>query len=653
MIPEIGHFALILALALAACQAVYPLLGAWRNDASMLAVARPAALGQLLFVIVAFACLAASFLANDFSVLYVANNSQLALPTVYKISAVWAAHEGSLLLWILILALWTFAVARFSSTLPAAFSARVIGVLGLLSVGFLLFTLLTSNPFERLIPAPVDGADLNPLLQDPGLAIHPPILYTGYVGFSVAFAFAIAAMLSGNLDRAWARWTRPWTTWAWLFLTVGIALGSWWAYYELGWGGWWFWDPVENASFMPWLVGTALIHSLAVTEKRGLFKSWTLLLAIAAFSLSLLGTFLVRSGILVSVHAFATDPARGVFILAFLVVVIGGALTVYAWRAPNLDSDAGFRASSRETFLLLNNVLLVIAATLILLGTLAPLIVEVFNAGKISVGAPWFEFAFIIPMIPLTLLVGIGMHTAWRQQPWLPLARQLRIPAAIAIVVGLMIPLLVYGRLGLLLAVGSVSGVWLILSSLLQPWRSLRRAPGTPAITRSALGMSVAHFGVGVFVLGVAIVSAFTIEKDMTLGIGKSVDVAGYQFSLENLKDVEGPNYSALEGEIEVRKNGEFVTTLRPQKRTYRVQQSPMTEAGIDAAWYRDLFVALGDPLGNNLWSVRIQYKPLIRFIWLGAFIMAFGGAIAASDRRYRVNAAARAADAALAGERA
>ncbi|MGB5579881.1 MAG: cytochrome c-type biogenesis CcmF C-terminal domain-containing protein, partial [Woeseia sp.] len=374
---------------------------------------------------------------------------------------------------------------------------------------------------------------------------------------------------------------------------------------------------------------------------------------IAAFSLSLLGTFLVRSGILVSVHAFATDPARGVFILAFLVVVIGGALTLYAWRAPNLDSDAGFRASSRETFLLLNNVLLVIAATLILLGTLAPLIVEVFNAGKISVGAPWFEFAFIIPMIPLTLLVGIGMHTAWRQQPWLPLARQLRVPAAIAIVVGLMIPLLVYGRLGLLLAVGSVSGVWLILSSLLQPWRSLRRAPGTPAITRSALGMSVAHFGVGVFVLGVAIVSAFTIEKDMTLGIGKSVDVAGYQFSLENLKDVEGPNYSALEGEIEVRKNGEFVTTLRPQKRTYRVQQSPMTEAGIDAAWYRDLFVALGDPLGNNLWSVRIQYKPLIRFIWLGAFIMAFGGAIAASDRRYRVNAAARAADAALAGERA
>lgn len=653
MIPEIGHFALILALALATCQAVYPLVGAWRDDTAMIAVARPAALGQLIFVIVAFACLAASFLSNDFSVLYVARNSHLALPTVYKFSAVWAAHEGSLLLWILILALWTFAVARNSSALPAKFSARVIGVLGLLSIGFLLFTLLTSNPFERLIPAPADGGDLNPLLQDPGLAIHPPILYTGYVGFSVAFAFAIAAMLSGTLDRAWARWTRPWTTWAWLFLTIGIALGSWWAYYELGWGGWWFWDPVENASFMPWLVGTALIHSLAVTEKRGLFKSWTLLLAIAAFSLSLLGTFLVRSGILVSVHAFATDPARGVFILGFLIVVIGGALTLYAWRAPALDSDAGFRPLSREIFLLLNNVLLVIAATLILLGTLAPLIVEVFDAGKISVGAPWFEIAFAIPMVPLILLVGVGMHTAWRQQSWSPLAMQLRIPAAIAVVAGLLIPILVYGRSGLLLSVGSIAGIWLLASSVIQPLRSLRRAPGSAAITRGALGMSVAHFGVGIFVLGVTIVSAFTIEKDLTLAVGKSVEVAGYEFSLQNLKQVEGPNYQALEGELEVRKDGNFITTLRPQKRTYRVQQNPMTEAGIDGAWYRDLFVALGDPLGNDTWSVRIQYKPLIRFIWLGAFIMAFGGAIASSDRRYRLKADARAANAELAGESA
>ncbi len=641
MIPEIGHFALILALALAACQAVYPLLGAWRDDAAMLAVARPAAAGQLLFVAIAFACLAASFLRSDFSVLYVANNSQLALPTIYKFSAVWGAHEGSLLLWVLILAVWTVAVARFSRSLPEAFAARVIGVLGVLSVGFLLFTLLTSNPFERLLPAPPDGGDLNPLLQDPGLAIHPPILYMGYVGFSVAFAFAIAAMLSGNLDRAWARWTRPWTTWAWLFLTVGIALGSWWAYYELGWGGWWFWDPVENASFMPWLVGTALIHSLAVTEKRGLFKSWTLLLAIAAFSLSLLGTFLVRSGILVSVHAFATDPTRGVFILAFLCVVIGGALLLYAWRAPRLDSDAGFSALSRETFLLLNNVLLIVAATLILLGTLAPLVVEVLDAGKISVGAPWFEIAFAIPMLPLVFLIGIGMHTTWRRSTWPPLAKQLRVPAAVALLLGVAVTGLVYGRTGLLVAVGAAAGFWLLFSSVIQPLRSWRRERGAPAITRSALGMSVAHFGVGLFVLGVTIVSAFTIEKDMRLAPGQDVEVAGYSFALRDLRDVQGPNYRALEGEVEIRRDGEYVTTLRPQKRTYLVQQNPMTEAGIDAAWYRDLFVALGDPLGNDAWSVRIQYKPLIRFIWLGAFIMAFGGLIAASDRRYRQPVAA------------
>lgn len=642
MIPEIGHFALILALALAACQFIYPILGAWRGDAAMLAVATPAAVGQLVFVAIAFICLTVSFLQSDFSVLYVANNSQLALPTVYKISAVWAAHEGSLLFWILILSIWTVAVARYSSGLPELFSARVIGVLGFLSIGFLLFTLLTSNPFERIIPAPADGADLNPLLQDPGLAIHPPILYIGYVGFSVAFAFAIAAMLSGNLDQAWARWTRPWTTWAWLFLTVGIALGSWWAYYELGWGGWWFWDPVENASFMPWLAGTALIHSLAVTEKRGLFKSWTLLLAIAAFSLSLLGTFLVRSGILVSVHAFATDPARGVFILAFLTVVIGGALTLYAMRAPQLDSQAGFKALSRETFLLLNNVLLIIAATLILMGTLAPLVVEVMGAGKISVGPPWYEIAFAIPMIPLILLIGVGMHTAWRQQAWSPLARQLRIPALFALIAGIAVPALIYGRLGVLLTVGCIAGFWLLAVSILQPLRSLRRSPGTPPISRAMLGMSIAHFGVGIFVLGVTVVSSFNVERDVSMVLGESVEVSGYQFELQKLSDVEGPNYRALEGQIEVRRDGQYVTTLRPQKRTYLVQQNPMTDAGIDASWNRDLFAALGEPLGNGAWSVRLQYKPLIRFIWAGAFIMAFGGIVAASDRRYRLTAKER-----------
>jgi cytochrome c-type biogenesis protein CcmF len=641
VIPEIGHFALILALSLALCQGILPLVGAHRNDAAMMAVARTAASGQLIFVAFAFGCLTWAFVQSDFSVAYVASHSQLALPTIYKISAVWGAHEGSLLLWVLLLAAWTVAVGRFSHDLPEAFAARVVGVLGLLSSGFLLFTLLTSNPFMRLSPAPADGADLNPLLQDPGLAMHPPILYAGYVGFSVAFAFAIAAMLSGNLDQKWARWTRPWTTAAWMFLTVGIALGSWWAYYELGWGGWWFWDPVENASFMPWLIGTALIHSLAVTEKRGLFKSWTLLLAIAAFSLSLLGTFLVRSGILVSVHAFATDPERGFFILAFLAVVIIGALALYAWRAPALDSTAGFKPLSRETFLLLNNVLLVVAAALVFIGTLAPLVVEVFNAGKISVGPPWFEVAFAIPMIPLVLLIGVGMRTAWRSQDFGTLFSTLKLPALIAVIAGIGIPGIFYGRFGLLVSVGLIASIWILAVSLIDPVRSLRRSPGAPAMTRSMLGMSVAHSGLGMFVLGVTIVSAFNIESDQALRPGNSIEVAGYQFEMRELRDVEGPNYSAIEGLVEIRKDGEYIGTVRPQKRQYLVQQSWMTEAGILALWNRDLFVALGDQLGNDTWSVRIQYKPMIRFIWLGALVMAIGGLIATTDRRYRMTARA------------
>ena len=636
MIPEIGQFALILALSLALCQGVLPLIGAHRDDAAMMSVARPAAAGQFLFVAVSFGCLIWAFVTDDFSVLYVANHSQLALPTGYKISAVWSAHEGSLLMWLLILAAWTIAVARFSKELPQKFAARVIGVLGLLSVGFLLFALLTSNPFERLHPAAIDGADLNPLLQDPGLAIHPPLLYVGYVGFSVAFAFAIAAMISGDLDQKWARWTRPWTVIAWLFLTVGIALGSWWAYYELGWGGWWFWDPVENASFMPWLIGTALIHSLAVTERRGLFKSWTLLLAISAFSLSLLGTFLVRSGIIVSVHAFATDPTRGYFILAFLAIVIIGALILYAWRAPALDSDVGFSLLSRETFLLLNNVLLVVAATLVLLGTLAPLIVEMLNGGKISIGPPWFQVAFLVPMLPLIFLLGLGMHTAWRSQDLGPWQKLFRVPAIIAVVVGLIIPLFIYGRVGLLVAVGCIAAVWIVASSLIQPLRSWRRAEGSAGISRSALGMSIAHFGVGFFVLGVTIVSAFGEESDRAMRAGDTIDVAGFQFEMREIRDVQGPNYSAVEGVVEIRRDGEYIGTVRPQKRQYLVQQSWMTEAGIHPTWNKDLFVALSDRIGGGAWSVRIQYKPMIRFIWVGAFIMALGGLVAVSDRRYR-----------------
>ena len=641
MIPEVGQFALILALSLAICQGVLPLLGAQRNNAAMMSVARSAAAGQFFFVAISFACLIWAFLHDDFSVLYVANHSQLSLPTAYKISAVWSAHEGSLLMWILILAGWTLAVARFSSHLPNPMVARVIGVLGLLSVGFLLFALLTSNPFERLVPAAVDGADLNPLLQDPGLAIHPPILYVGYVGFSVAFAFAIAAMISGELDQQWAKWTRPWTTVAWLFLTIGIALGSWWAYYELGWGGWWFWDPVENASFMPWLVGTALIHSLAVTERRGLFKSWTLLLAISAFSLSLLGTFLVRSGILVSVHAFASDPTRGYFILTFLAIVVIGALVLYAWRAPAMDSTAGFGLLSRETFLLLNNVLLVVAATLILLGTLAPLIVEMISGDKISIGPPWFRIAFLVPMIPLIFLLGLGMHTAWRQQNKSPWQRLLRMPAIAAVIVGVVLPLLFYGRVSLLLAVGCSAAVWIVISSLIQPLRSWRRKDGTAGISRSALGMSIAHLGMGLFVIGVTIVSAFGVEADRSMRVGESVEVAGLQFELRELRQVNGPNYSATEGVIEVRRDGKFIATVRPQERQYLVQRNKMTEAGIHPAWNKDLFVALGEDLGGGAWSVRIQYKPMIRFIWIGAFIMALGGLISVSDRRYRSRAAA------------
>ena len=638
MIPELGHFALILALSLALCQGIIPMIGAHRNDSAMMAVARSAALGQFLFVAFSFACLTWAFLHDDFSVAYVANHSQLQLPDFYKISAVWSAHEGSLLLWVLILSTWTVAVAALSRNLPDVFVSRVLAVLGLLSTGFLLFTIMTSSPFERLSPAAIDGADLNPLLQDPGLAIHPPILYFGYVGFSVAFAFAIAAMISGDLDQKWARWTRPWTTVAWMFLTVGIALGSWWAYYELGWGGWWFWDPVENASFMPWLVGTALIHSLAVTEKRGLFKSWTLLLAIAAFSLSLLGTFLVRSGIIVSVHAFATDPTRGFFILAFLSIVILSALILYAWRAPGLDSEVGFRPLSRETFLLLNNVLLVVAATLVFLGTMAPLIADVAGAGKISVGAPWFVIAFSVPMIPLIYLIGLGMHMAWRTQDAAPIVKLMRVPLIFALVLGVVVPLLFYGRVGLLLVVGTVGAFWIMASSVIQPLRSWRRERGATRITRSALGMSVAHFGVGVFTLGVTIVSAFSIETDNLLQPGGTLSAGHYEFAMREMSDVQGPNYIAKEGVVDVRHDGEFVAQLRPQKRQYK-NENWMTEAGIEAGWNRDLIISLGEEVGSDVWSVRVQYRPLVRFIWLGALIMAFGGLLAVSDRRYRATA--------------
>jgi len=637
VIPELGQFALVLALGLALVQAIFPLAGAELKRDDWMALARPAAAGQFVFVAIAFAVLTNAFLADDFSVLYVSRNSNTALPFFYKIAAVWGAHEGSLLLWILILAAWTLGVVVGSRKMPEAFTARVIGVLGITSVGVLLFTLLTSNPFDRLLPAAAEGNDLNPLLQDPALVMHPPILYAGYVGFAVPFAFAVAALLTGKLTRDWARWTRPWTIGAWMFLTVGIALGSWWAYYELGWGGWWFWDPVENASFMPWLAGTALIHSLAVTERRGIFKSWTLLLAIAAFSLSLLGTFLVRSGILISVHAFASDPARGLFILLLLSVISGGALVLYALRARLIATEGGFRLVSRESFLLVNNILLMVATAAVLFGTLYPLFLDALGLGKISVGPPYFNTVFLIPMLPLALFLGAGMHAAWKSMSAEALGRRLMVPAVIALVLGVVLPWVIFGTASALTVVGVVAGLWVIASALLDPIRAmLSPRTGRMPMTRAWWGMILAHVGVGVFILGATVTSSYSVETDRSAVTGDRWEVAGYEFLFRDLRQVVGANYDAAEGEFEVRRNGRLVAVLTPQKRVYRVQRSPMTEAAIDPGWSRDLFVALGDPLGGDAWSLRVQFKPLLRFIWLGALIMAFGGFLAATDRRYR-----------------
>jgi cytochrome c-type biogenesis protein CcmF len=611
-----------------------------------MAVARPAARGQFLFLLIAFVCLAYAFVDHDFSVLYVWQNSNSALPLPYRISAVWGGHEGSLLLWATVLAGWTFAVTVFSRSLPMEFRARVIAVMGLVSVGFLLFMLATSNPFERVFPAPADGRDLNPLLQDPGLVIHPPMLYMGYVGMSVSFAFAIAALLGGHLDATWARWSRPWVTAAWVFLTIGIMLGSWWAYHELGWGGWWFWDPVENASFMPWLVGTALMHSLAVTEKRGAFKNWTVLLAILAFSLSLLGTFLVRSGVLVSVHAFANDPARGIYILMFLAVVIGGSLLLYAWRAPKVGNGGIFEPVSRETALLINNVLLVTAAATILLGTLYPLFVDALGMGKISVGAPYFAAVFVPLMLPLLFLIGVGPFARWKQSRLGELAQRLRIVLIAGVAVGLLAPLIVAGRNTILVAVGITLGAWAALSAIVNLAGFIRRqrahrsaAKALKGIPRAIYGMTCAHLGVGVFIVGVTFTSAFEVERELRMAPGDMVELAGYKFEFHGAREAEGPNYVAERGRVEVTRNGAMLETLFPEKRVYLVQTNPMTDAAIDSTFFRDLYVALGEPLGKGAWGMRLYYKPFVQWLWLGPLMMAFGGVLAASDRRYRVSA--------------
>ena len=634
MIVELGLFSLVLALLLAVAQSFFGIVGPMRGNRRWMAAARPAVAGQWVFVTLSFAALSWAFYQNDFSVLYVANNSNSELPTFYRFTAVWGAHEGSLLLWALALSTWSIAVAAFSRNMPETFAARVLGVLGVVAIGFLSFILFTSSPFERLVPAAADGRDLNPLLQDVALAIHPPMLYAGYVGSAVAFAFAVAAMLEGRLDGAWARWTRPWTTIAWLFLTLGIAGGSWWAYYELGWGGWWFWDPVENASFMPWLVGTALIHSLAVTEKRGLFKSWTLLLAIITFSLSLVGTFLVRSGVLVSVHSFASDPSRGLFILGFLGLVIGGSLALFAWRGPELRTKGGFEPVSRESFILFNNMLLLVATALILLGTLYPLFLDALNLGKISVGPPYFNVAFLIPMVPLLGLLAVGMHSAWKK--WAPsnaMRNLLLGMLVVSVVFAVVTTEWGYGEFSLMGVVGLALGAWIVLSSLYEPVTRLRNGQ---SLSRGMIGMTIAHIGVGLFAIGVTVTQSYRIEKDIGLRPGESVQIHDYSFRYDSAKDVQGPNYHAVEAQFTVTQDGEPVAVLHPQKRIYRVQRSPMTEAGIEVDWNRDLFVALGEDLGDNAWSVRVQYKPMVRVIWLGAIVMALGGLIGLTDRRYR-----------------
>jgi cytochrome c-type biogenesis protein CcmF len=641
VIPEIGHFALILALLICTVQAVLPIAGAARGDRVWMSVARPAARGSAFFVTLAYVCLVASFINNDFSVLNVATNSNSQLPLQYRIAASWGSHEGSMLLWVLMLTWWTLAVATFSRHLPDEMVARVIGVQGLVSMGFLLFMLTTSDPFDRLFPPAPDGRDLNPLLQDPGMVFHPPMLYMGYVGFSVAFAFAIAALLGGRLDAAWARWSRPWTTLAWGFLTLGIALGSWWAYYELGWGGWWFWDPVENASFMPWLVGTALMHSLAVTEKRGSFKSWTVLLAIATFSLSLLGTFLVRSGVLTSVHAFATDPRRGVFILGFLVVVIGASLALFAWRAPKVGLGGKFETVSRESLLLMNNVLLAVACASVLLGTLYPLFLDALNLGKISVGPPYFDAVFVPIMAPLVFLMGIGPIARWKKAELPDLATRLKWALGVSLVTALVVPFIA-GRWTPMIAFGLFLAFWVIASAAAGIRERVRHIRGglwerLTAQGRAYWGMQLAHVGVAVFILGVTLVKGYEVERDVRMDIGDTVAVGNYVFKFEGTREVRGPNYTGARGSVEVTKNGKYVEHLYPEKRIYNVQRMPMTEAAIDSSILGDIYVSLGEPVANGAWSVRVYSKPFVTWIWGGCVLMALGGLVALLDRRYRL----------------
>jgi cytochrome c-type biogenesis protein CcmF len=637
MIVEIGHFALILAACVALVQGVLPLAGTALNHQRWQALARPTAAVQFLLIAFSFGVLAHGALNDDFSIKYIAEHSNSLLPAQYKLASVWGGHEGSLLLWMLMLSGWTVSVALFSRTLPLAMVARVIGILGLVSTGFLMFILTTSSPFERLLPAAPDGRDLNPLLQDPGLVIHPPMLYMGYVGFSVAFAFSVAALMSGRMDAAWARWSRPWTVVAWIFMTAGIALGSWWAYYELGWGGWWFWDPVENASLMPWLFGTALIHALMVTDKRGGFKAWSVLLAIGAFSLSLLGTFLVRSGVLTSVHAFASDPKRGVFILIFLALVVGISLTLFAWRAPKATLGGKIGLVSRESMLLVNSVLLVVATGAVLLGTVYPLIVDALNLGKLSVGAPYFNAVFVPLMVPVVFLMVPGGISHWRESRLNELGRDMRVPAIAAVLSGLAVWTLTE-RGNWLTAMGTALAAWVVVGLVMQIVARLQK-PGR--IAPSFWGMHLAHLGIAVVVVGITMVKGYEVERDVRMAVNDTVSIENYSFELVGVSQVDGPNYKAIRAEFKVNKNGEFLELLHPEKRKYFSSAMPMTEAAIDSGLFRDLYVSLGEAIEGSTpqWSVRVYYKPFVAWIWYGAILMVLGGLLAVSDRRYRNSA--------------
>lgn len=639
MIPELGQLALAFALMISLALGILGLAGPQCGFPLWSRMARPLALTCFVLMMASFTCLSISFVVNDFSVVYVAQHSNSQLPLQYRFGAVWGGHEGSLLLWVCILSAWAAAVAIFSRSLPTEMVARVLGVLGWVAFGFILFILFTSNPFDRLMPAVAEGRDLNPLLQDPGLVYHPPMLYMGYVGFSVAFAFSIAALLAGQLDAAWARWSRPWTLAAWIFLTLGIALGSNWAYYELGWGGWWFWDPVENASFMPWLVGTALIHSLAVSEKRGSFKNWTVLLAISAFSLSLLGTFIVRSGVLTSVHAFAADPTRGVFILVFLAIVVGGSLALFAWRAPAVGQGGSFALASRETLLLINNVLLLAGAAAVLLGTVYPMVIDALNLGKLSVGPPYFNAVFVPIMLPLLLLLPLGAAARWKQDALWPIFRSLKIEGILAIISAVVLPMLM-GRWSPMVALGTGLAVW-VLAAVVGQMVTRVRSSWPPL---GFWGMQLAHLGLAVFVIGVTFVSSYQVERDVSMSPGDTVTIHDTKLTLQDVKAVRGPNYDAMRGDVTfgpANKPGQISGTLHTEKRTYFSSTMPMTEVGIDSSLTRDLYVSMGDATGKNAWAVRVYYKPFVSWIWAGCGFMALGGLLAALDRRYRLRKSA------------